>query len=1118
MRWSKRFGLQGSSRGRKFPLLLSIITITTIIIGSPSSLEAEEGGGCAPVLGKVVSLQGTVETQRAGTRSWVRITRLDTPVCEGDRLRAGRASRAAVFVHPENLIRLDQNSELSFSHTPDETFIEFFQDPAALAADETAGCGAGYVITRFPRKFRIRTPHVNAVVEGTEFLVALRCETTELAVFEGKVRAQAVSTAEEQVLGSGQVLAAGPVEPPAIRLLVRPVDAVQWALYYPPLTDAGVPVPSADECAQLPAGAIRQVCFAQRAEQSLRAGRVKQAEGEIAQALAEEPASGDALAIRAIVSVVKGDKDGARSAAQKAVEASPNSSRAWLALSYAQQAYFRLDDALKSVQRAAEISANSSLVQARLAEMYMSLGRTRDAEKAARRAVEANPDEERAHTVLGFVHLAQINVKAAQIDFQNALERDSTAPLPRLGLGLAIIRQGELVQGREQLEIAVALDPTNSLLRSYVGKAYYEENTKERDQLAATQFDLAKQLDPNDPTPWFYDSILKQTQNRPVDALNNTNRSVELNDSRAVFRSRLLLDEDLAARNTRLGRMYRELGFEQLVLSEAYSSLIIDPANFSGHRLLADAFLARPRHEVARVSELLQSQLWQPLNVTPIETQLIDEQPLILSGAGPGTIGLTEFNPLFVGDGLRLQASGISGSNRTHGDQVLLSGLYKQLSASFGQLHYETDGFQEGWGIEKDLYNAFFQAQFSPEASGFLEFRHTDQTQGDTNQNFYGPPLSVRVLQDRQLSRAGFRQKLTEALSVAVVGTQMDRNDTTEFPAGSPAFRLDSDESSGELQSIYKGKHYYLLLGGGAFRSIGTTDFIGFGVFPNSEATSGNVYGYAGFDLIPAKLLIEVGASVDQVEDASFPDKTTQLNPKLGLVFQLWAGMTMRAATFRTLRRNLIAEQTIEPTQVAGFNQFYNDNLATDAWRTGIGAEQQLSQRAFVGLELSERRLTVPQPFTVPVEYFKTEERDYRGYAYWAPLDYLAATIDYTYERITEDPNFAAGFVNVRTHKLPLGIRMFSPSSQISLQMTVTGVHQSGLFRLDPLGPDFGGGVSDFWLADLGLSYRLPRRHGSVNIEVRNLFDNRFDFQETDIFTPTLARERLAFARLTLAF
>src|SRR4029078_10611371 len=185
----------------------------------------------------------------------------------------------------------------------------------------------------------------------------------------------------------------------------------------------------------------------------------------------------------------------------------------------------------------------------------LSSGRFLAAERAAQAAVNANPGESRAHTILGFVHLAQIDTKAARSDFEAAIERDSSDPLPRLGLGLAVIRDGGLKTGREEIEIAVALDPTNSLIRSYVGKAYYEENTKERDKLAATQFGLGKELDPKDPTPWLYDAILKQTQNRPVEALQDLQKSIELNDNRAVYRSRLLLDEDAAARSASLAEL-----------------------------------------------------------------------------------------------------------------------------------------------------------------------------------------------------------------------------------------------------------------------------------------------------------------------------------------------------------------------------------------------------------------------------------------------------------------------------------------------------------------------------------------------------------------------------------
>src|SRR5207249_10449158 len=102
------------------------------------------------------------------------------------------------------------------------------------------------------------------------------------------------------------------------------------------------------------------------------------------------------------------------------------------------------------------------------------------------------------------------------------------------------------------------LDTESSLIRSYLGKAYYEE---QRDSLAETQFELAKTRDPKDPTPWFYGAILKQSASRPVEALRDLQTSTELNENRAVYRSRLLLDQDQAARQVGVARAYRILGF-----------------------------------------------------------------------------------------------------------------------------------------------------------------------------------------------------------------------------------------------------------------------------------------------------------------------------------------------------------------------------------------------------------------------------------------------------------------------------------------------------------------------------------------------------------------------------
>jgi len=75
---------------------------------------------------------------------------------------------------------------------------------------------------------------------------------------------------------------------------------------------------------------------------------------------------------------------------------------------------------------------------------------------------------------------------------------------------------------------------------------------------------MSKQLDPKDPTPYFYDAIRKQTTNRPVEALQDMQKAIELNDNRAVYRSRLLLDADLAARSASLGRIYGDLDSSNL--------------------------------------------------------------------------------------------------------------------------------------------------------------------------------------------------------------------------------------------------------------------------------------------------------------------------------------------------------------------------------------------------------------------------------------------------------------------------------------------------------------------------------------------------------------------------
>ncbi len=324
-----------------------------------------------------------------------------------------------------------------------------------------------------------------------------------------------------------------------------------------------------------------------RAGLLLSVGQVEEARADIEQALKLEPGNSDAYALQAIIAVVQNDKERALTLATKAVELDEASSTARLALSYAQQAHFQIEAALESVQKAAEFDPQNALIWARIAELHMSTGYLDRALEAAQRAVELNPNLSKTQTVLGFAHLTRIDTKAAKAAFAKAIELDQADPMPRLGMGLAKLREGDVEAGRTEMEIAAGLDPMNSLIRSYLGKAYFEEK---RYNLAEAQFDMAKALDPNDPTPWFYDAIQKQTQNRPVEALWDLQKSIELNNNRAVYRSKLLLDRDQAARGSSLARIYDNLGFEKRALMETAKSLSLDPGSHSSHRFLSDAY------------------------------------------------------------------------------------------------------------------------------------------------------------------------------------------------------------------------------------------------------------------------------------------------------------------------------------------------------------------------------------------------------------------------------------------------------------------------------------------------------------------------------------------------
>lgn len=856
------------------------------------------------------------------------------------------------------------------------------------------------------------------------------------------------------------------------------------------------------------------------------------------------------LALLSVQALSQNQKEEAYRLANLAIAADPNSAAAYSALSYAQQSRFQLDKALLAADQAVSKAPEDALSWARKAELQLSMGQIAEAQTAAAKAFELDPELERTQTVLGFNFLLNANIPAAIQSFKNAVRLDSASPLARLGLGLAKIRDGNLAEGRQDIEIAVGLDPSNAMLSSYLGKAYYEELRKDQ---AQDQLDLAKQRDPKDPTAYFYDAILKLTTNRPVLALQNINKAIELNDNRAVYRSNLALDKDLAARSAAQARIYNELGFQQQGLLQGWLSLDKDSSNYSAHRLLADEYAALPRHEIARVSELLQSQLSQPLNITPIQPNLEETNLFVLNSLGPANLGFNEYNPLFEYNRMALQASGIYGGNNTLGDNLQLSGIHNDLSFSLGQFNYGTDGFRPNNYFRQNLYNSFLQYKVSERLNVQFEYRHLEANNGDLGLNFdlnnFDNTYKQQTDQDsfRGGGRFEFSPKSSLIGSLIHEGIHISQNYSRTFTPFNNINITDSFTNNrtfsgfnGELQHNYTDEHLSSISGFGHIdqqisKTIieqDSTQIFGIlnnsppstSLYPNYNLYRTNFYNYSKIYL-PNKLTVTLGLSVDDYH-YTFQPQLTPVNPKLGLVWNPYNSTTLRAAFFRVLSVTVNANQTIEPTQVAGFNQFYDDIIGTIAWKAGVGLDHRFSEQFAGGLEYSKRNLDAPSS-----KLIYRSEGYARAYLNYVPQDWMAVGLEYFYEKINQlglssianDSLYATDlglYDQVTTHRWPVTLSFFD-SNGWSIKFKNSYVHQSGLFQ-NP-NTDNGSsidipGVSNFFVSDLNLSFRFPNRHGMISLGANNLFDNKFNFQNTDYNDVFIAPGRVVFSRITLAF
>jgi outer membrane receptor protein involved in Fe transport len=284
----------------------------------------------------------------------------------------------------------------------------------------------------------------------------------------------------------------------------------------------------------------------------------------------------------------------------------------------------------------------------------------------------------------------------------------------------------------------------------------------------------------------------------------------------------------------------------------------------------------------------------------------------------------------------------------------------------------------------------------------------------------------------------------------------------------------------------------------------------------HSVETNGYAYFHPRF---PDRMMWALGLGVDSLKVDSFNLDTTQVNPKVGLTWQVFDDTALRFAYFRTLRQVRIGEQTLEPVQVSGFNQLYDDRTGTRATRFGFALDQHINSQLSAGIEISQRGLHVPYASLGSDQtgslYWK--ERNYHGYLYWMPTNRISARLEYTYEDFyNSDFGDNSNTPSTRTHTLPVTLSYFDPIGWFA-QLKTTYVNQ----QVETLSEGYL--QEDFALVDTSIGYRMPKRLGIIQFDIRNLFNQSFRYQSN--FSRTLTREQAPFfperafyGRITLSF
>lgn len=1127
-------------------------TIISLSIGSIfASIAPSALAQCIPAA-TIESLRGHVQYRQPDANQWLS-AQLNQQLCEQDRIRTQEQARTSLRLANETLVQLGEKTHLTLTSVAPE------KETSILDLLE----GLIHTLSRVPRSLDIKTPYVNASIEGTEFIVTHAPDDSKVAVVEGKVRV--ANKQGSALLSANEAATVQANQAPQKQLQINPLDGVAWEINYLPVTSLDqakltdvesrawanyqnnrpdlalktlTPVietgKATDNALLIVAAAYLQLGQADKAQERL-------------STLSDDNES--ALALKAITAIAENQLLQAEQLLENAATDGDRSADLSLALSYLQQAKHQLTEALATTKTAHKQYPDNALVAARLSELHLMADNPAKAEKLAANALEKAPGNSQLMTALGFAQLHNGKTKKAQATFTKALTQNSTDSLNHLGLGLSKIKQGELEKGREHLETAVLLAPRYSLLRSYLAKAYFEEI---RNPLVYDQLELAKQDDPADPTPWLYEAITLHDDNRAIEALQSMEKSIELNDNRAVYRSELLLDDDRSSRVAAIGSIYHALGFNQLALTPATNSLAVAPTNANAHRLLADSYVGQHHQDLARINELHTARLLAPVSDEAIPGNLLRSHSTLLERSNPLIGGYKEHGHLFSQSGTYGHLELSAGSLDTYSSD-LTAGLIDDNTSLHASLHtLSTDGEHSNNDYETTAGNIEFKWDVTSKLRLTLLHDEDETQKGVPSQQYFFSPVSSggsRVETESDTDAIGFQYQYSPANQF--IG-RISRSDSGALTIANANLMADVDYSARktELQWAHSSQIGQWLTGAehnnADFTSTVMISALPAPIINESKLDEDVLYSYLTSTNRKHGLTTTFGLEHKKAYNASTQKPDSRTLPKLGIKWAINHQWNLGLAYFESMAptTSLTAHLSLQPTQIAGFNQIHRGTPAAHGKSKGISLEWKHSPRLTGGVRYLSRDNSNEEGFTKvingsPVDEFETIENrvdNKNAWLYWSLNDRLSLALEHQYDTFSDDYEHLTGSTSdgleeLKTHRSPITLT-YHPTERLSASWVNTYVQQKGIFWKNPTTPfdsaTIEHGDESFWLMDAFLSYRLPKRRGQWTVGVKNLLGEDYRYEDYNSYDPLLAsrtwvpsdytKDRFWFTSLSLKF